>query len=132
MKRGPFIVGAAIVAVGLWLRAPMLRDEITASMIDRSTIRVEVLNGSGVSRAGLGLAEALRDHGFDVVDIRNADHPGYPGTLVLDRGTDPRFADEVARHLGVEDVIREPDSTLVLEVTVILGMDQAEHYGVRR
>lgn len=131
MKRGPFLVGAAIVAVGLWWRAPTIRHEIGASMIDRSKIRVEVLNGSGVSHAGLGLAESLRDHGFDVVDIRNADHPGYPHTIVLDRATDPRFADEIARHLGVEEVVREPDSTLVLEVTVILGMDQAEHYGER-
>jgi len=131
VKRGPFLVGAVIVAIGIWIRVAEMRSELGATMIDRSRIRVEVLNGSGVSRAGLGLAEALRDHGFDVVEIRNADHPGYVETLVVDRAADPRYASEVARHLGVEDVRHEPDPALVLEVTVILGQDQALHYGAK-
>ena len=91
--------------------------------------RVEVLNGSGVRKAGLGLAEHLREKGFDVVDIRNADRADYGDTMVLDRVGHPEYADAVARELGVSSSFRQRNGDLLLEVTVILGRDLASHYG---
>jgi hypothetical protein len=91
-------------------------------------IRVEVLNGSGVFRAGQHAAEQLRERGFDVVDIRNADRSDYQETLVLDRVGVPRFAKSVAKGLGVGSTTQQKNEDLLLEVTVILGRDVALEY----
>jgi hypothetical protein len=89
---------------------------------------VEVLNGSGVNRAGQGLAEHLRAEGFDVVDIRNADRSDYDETVVVDRAGVRRFAQSVAREIDAGDPVVDRSEDLLLEVTVILGRDRAERY----
>jgi hypothetical protein len=127
VKTKAFLVGGAVVAAGMLIRGPIgvggapKRD-------DGRPIRVEVLNGSGVNRAGQGLAEHLRAKGFDVVDIRNADRSDYEETVVLDRAGKPRFAASVARELGAGDPVGEPSGDLMLEVTVILGRDRAKEF----
>jgi hypothetical protein len=88
-------------------------------------VRVEVLNGSGVFRAGQRAAERLREGGFDVVDIRNADRSDYQETLVLDRVGVTRHARSVARRLGAKSTTQQRNEDLLLEVTVILGRDVA-------
>ncbi|MFN8177333.1 MAG: LytR C-terminal domain-containing protein [bacterium] len=131
------VVGALVAAcaVGLWRagtvgpRAPKLANG--------RAVRVEVLNGTKVPRAGLAVAERLREKGFDVVDIRTADDTRqknvvYDRTIVLDRVGEPRWADAVARCLGVQEPVRQRNDTLLLEVTVILGRDLAERYGGKR
>jgi hypothetical protein len=131
------LVGALLIAAGsaVWLgglagpRAPKLPGG--------RLIRVEVLNGTNVPRAGLNVAERLRDRGFDVVDIRTADDTRkdgtiYEHTLVLDRVGQPRWADAVAKSLGVDETVRQRDDDLLLEVTVILGRDLAERHGGKR
>ena len=87
-----------------------------------------MLNGSGVFRAGQRAAEQLRDRGFDVVDIRNADRSDYQETLVLDRVGVPRYARSVAQKLGVKSTTQQKNEDLLLEVTVILGKDLAPEY----
>ncbi|MEZ5065596.1 MAG: LytR C-terminal domain-containing protein [bacterium] len=122
-----FAAGAIVVVAGLLLRGPIRAKP--ASIEGGKPFRVEVLNGSGVRRAGQGLAEALRARGFDVVDIRNADRMDYAETLVLDRVGEPKYADAVARELGVQSSYRQRNEDLLLEVTVILGRDLASRYG---
>jgi hypothetical protein len=88
-------------------------------------IRVEVLNGSNVDRAGLQVAEDLRGLGFDVVDVRNADRRDYEETIVLDRVGVPEYAFAVSRALHAKDAVLQRNDDLLLEVTVILGRDVA-------
>ena len=130
MNLKAFAVGASVVVVGLLLRGPVQLDpKEREPAVEPAPIRVEVLNGSGVNRAGQRLAERLRELGFDVVDIRNADRPDYPETLVLDRVGNPAYARSVADALGVAETTGEPAPELLLEVTVILGRDQAPRFG---
>ncbi len=89
------------------------------------TIRVEVLNGSNVDRAGLEVAEDLRGLGFDVVDVRNADRRDYEETIVLDRVGVSEYASAVSRALRTKDPVLQRNDDLLLEVTVILGRDLA-------
>lgn len=86
-------------------------------------VRVEVLNGAG--RAGLAreATERLRDRGLDVVYFGNAREFGRDSSLVLDRVGREENARAVAEALGITAVRSEPDSTLLLDVTVILGRD---------
>ncbi len=88
-------------------------------------VRVEVLNGSNVDRAGLQVAEDLRGLGFDVVDVRNADRRDYEETIVLDRVGVPEYANFVSRALRAKEPVLQRDDGLMLEVTVILGRDLA-------
>ena len=126
-----FLVGALVVLAGTVLRGA-LDGPRAPKMPGGQPIRVEVLNGSNVSRAGIRLAEKLRDAGFDVVDVRNAERSDYEETLVLDRVGEKRWADAVAKRLGAAEPRRQRNDDLLLEVTVILGTDLADKYGGKR
>lgn len=85
--------------------------------------RVEVLNAAG--RAGLArmATRRLRESGFDVVYFGNAGEFGRDSSVVIDRVGDVEAAVMVAAALGIQTVRSEPDSSLLLEVTVRLGKD---------
>jgi hypothetical protein len=131
MRWRAFLVGAAVVVVGLLARGPSRFLRGVPRHGDGETIRVEVLNGSGVYKAGLGLAMELRRQGFDVVTIGNADHSGYAETLVLDRVGMPEHADSVVRRLGFGRALQQRNEELLVDVTVILGKDRGDQYGGR-
>jgi len=127
MRWKPFLAGAVFVTAGFLVRGPVQRARLP-ELPGGKPIRIEVLNGSGVAKAGLGLAEELRDAGFDVVSIGNADRSDYEETLVLDRVGELEYAEAVAAKLGVEPAFRQKNEDLLLEVTVILGRDRAARY----
>jgi hypothetical protein len=90
-------------------------------------IRVEVLNGSGRNRVARKVAAVLREKGFDVVNIDNAESSDFAKTVVVDRVSgDMRYAGLLARVIGCDDVVAQPDPSLFLEVTVIVGRDWAK------
>lgn len=85
--------------------------------------RVEVLNGAGEPGAARQAAEVLRAAGFDVVYFGNASEFDNRRTRVIDRVGDRVKADSVAGWLRVERLEADPDPTLHLDATVILGTD---------
>lgn len=89
----------------------------------RGRIRVEVRNGSGIPGAAGRMTAFLRDAGFDVVDFGNADGFDEERTTVIDRIGDPAPAREVAAVLRGVPIRTEPDSSLYLDVTVMVGTD---------
>jgi hypothetical protein len=88
-------------------------------------IRVQVLNGSRAGGIGAKVASALREGGFHVVEIGNADRADYFATLVVARTPDPGPARAVARYLGGLPVVLEARDTDEAEVTVVLGSDRS-------
>jgi hypothetical protein len=131
-------IGLAALAVGvlglsaLWGRGSkhiaetpdVVTPETATSTRPPSGIRVEVLNGSGQEGVGGKVAAVLRDAGFQVVSVRNADRFDYPRTLVAARGTDVGRAQAVARKLDGSQVIRQR-APVDWDVTVVIGRDQA-------
>ena len=89
----------------------------------KQQIRIELLNGSG--RAGLAgeLASYLRDGGFDVLEVANADRTDYRGTLVVNRTEATEPGKIVAEYLGTRHVIQQISSQEMIDVTVIVGRD---------
>ena len=85
--------------------------------------RVEVLNGAGEPGAAKRAADVLRAAGFDVVYFGNASDFDNPQTRVIDREGGGLGADSVAGWLRVERLERDPDPTLHLDATIILGDD---------
>jgi len=88
-------------------------------------VRVQVLNGSGEGGVAGKLASSLREGGFHVVEVRNADREDYYATLVVARREDPRGALAVARYLGGPPVIRQAWGSDQADVTVVLGSDRS-------
>ncbi len=125
------MVGVAVVLALMiggwywWARAYRGPDGSVATPPDltastRGRVRVEVLNATrirGLARRGTFL---LRDRGFDVVSIGTSAQQN-DSTLVLDRTGHPDWAARVARALGGARVESRPDSTLYVDVTVLLG-----------
>jgi hypothetical protein len=86
-------------------------------------VRVEVLNAGGVSGQARAATDRLREIGFDVVSFGNAGTFDREITAVVDRVGRPELAQAVARVLGVEAIVSDPDPNLFVDVTVLLGMD---------
>lgn len=86
--------------------------------------RVQVLNASRVPGAARAATGILRESGFDVVETGNLALPEpADSSSVIDRTGDAAVARAVAARLGIARVLTEPDSSLFVEATVILGKD---------
>lgn len=92
-------------------------------------VQVQISNGTVVEGLAGRMREHLRAQGFDVLDVGNARTRDVPQTVVLDRVGNRPLALRVARALGLpEDRVREELSTsLLLDVTVLIGSDYATH-----
>jgi hypothetical protein len=91
----------------------------------RPVVSVQVLNGSGVSGIAARVASHLRDGGFRVVEVANADRQDYFATLVVARRADVGGAATVARYLGGLPLIRQAWSSELADVTVVIGDDRS-------
>lgn len=89
---------------------------------------VEVLNGNGVAGVAGSFTDYLREQGFDVQRTDNAPNFSYATTQVIARSDERGKALAVAHALQIDtsDVIINPDPSLQLDVTVILGKDYKE------
>lgn len=100
-------------------------DSITSArpVVDRSRIRVDVRNGSGLEGAAIRMTEFIREQGFDVVDFGNADRFDHARTFVIDRSGTPGAAREVATALQGVPIGTAADTSRYLDVTVVVGRD---------
>lgn len=96
---------------------------VTGPASGRERVRVEVLNGAGIPGLARAATHELRREGFDVVQYGNARGASRDRSEVLDRGVAEGAAEAVAKALGIDRVRPDPDTTLYLDVTVILGSD---------
>jgi len=119
--------GALVVAlIGSWAWARFRPDPLERPHTSAQTvIRVQVLNGSGESGIALRAASYLRDGGFQVVEVRNADRSDYFETLVVARRADLTPARQVASYLGSPPVIRQAWESDLADVTLVLGSDRS-------
>jgi hypothetical protein len=88
-------------------------------------VKVEVLNGCGIDGMARTVGNRLRETGFDVMTLDNADRFDYPESIVIDRLGAPEDADRVAEALGISNRIQQivPDPFRIESVTVIIGRD---------
>ncbi|HYM80625.1 MAG TPA: LytR C-terminal domain-containing protein [Candidatus Limnocylindria bacterium] len=121
------ILALSVAALGLsWAYATFWpKREAPVAGPARRVIRVQVLNGSGEIGIGARVAAYLREGGFHVVQVDNADRSDYFATLVVARRGEPDGATAVARYLGSPPVIRQAWGSDVADVTVVLGSDRS-------
>lgn len=87
--------------------------------------KVEVLNGSGVTGAGRRVADFLRERGYEVTSVGNADTFDYTSSEVITHHPDTTGIDEIARITNSTIVKHEQDSASRADVTIIVGRDSA-------
>lgn len=113
-------------AVQQWVKAPGGRPALAGPPTPEAggdRVLVEVRNGGGRRGMAHQATDLLRDRGFDVVFYGNAEPFDRKTSVVLDRAGRPERARSVADALGIPTVRSEPDSTLYLDVSVVLGQD---------
>ena len=118
------VLVAALGVSLLWTRIAPQADMPVAGVRHR-VIRVQVMNGSGEGGIASRVASYLREGGFQVVDVRNADRSDYFASLVVARRSDLEPAFVVARYLGGPPIIRQAWDTDLADVTVVLGSDRS-------
>lgn len=107
-----------------------------------SSVRVEVLNGSGVPRLAAAVAGDLRGRSLEVYRTGDADSVFLRTTIVERRAADGSSATRVAEFLGVQrqwwvfpvgsrqlpDVAVQIDSARYLDVSVVVGLDHERFF----
>ncbi|MGI6658465.1 MAG: LCP family protein [Dethiobacteraceae bacterium] len=87
----------------------------------REQITVEVLNGCGITGLANQVAQILRQEGFTVTRVTNADNFAYERSQVICRTNDMEPAKEVAVLIPNAQLIKEEVSDAEVLVTVIVG-----------
>jgi hypothetical protein len=116
-------IGLLLLLIAAFAVSATLRVGPKPAGTSKHPIRIELLNGSG--RAGLAgeLASYLRDGGFDVLEVSNADRSDYRNTLVVSRTESPQSGRIVAEYLGTRHLIQQVGTQEMIDVTVIVGRD---------
>ena len=98
---------------------------LKASLHLQEPIRVEVLNGCGISQVAARLTKKSRGLGLDVIHEGNAVSFNFLHTMVIDRGGDPGKARQVASVLGIPHCIQQitEDAYRLADVSIIIGRD---------
>ncbi len=125
------LLGLLIAAVGFAVYSVVKRfsPKKAAPPIDRGSIRIQVLNGSGFDKEGKRAANLLRSFGFDVWEIKDATQLFDKTKLYEHTDKQLRNGREVARALRYRDKVGlELDSLLYLDVTVIVGKDYKKFF----
>lgn len=92
---------------------------------DLLTIRLEILNGAGVTGLASRTAQLYKSYGFRIASVTNAERGDYERTVVLDRRGNPDGAKRVAELIRCEQVYSQIDENRdeTVDVTIILGRD---------
>lgn len=72
----------------------------SSSELDRSNLKLEVLNGSGVAGAATKMSNALKDLGYEVTSSGNADNFEYENTEIQLKSTKKAYLDMLKEDLG--------------------------------
>lgn len=91
--------------------------------------RIEVLNGCGVDNLAYKVSLFLREKGFDVVEISDVKEPNVERTIVIERvDKNMKNAKVLGKIIKCSNITAMIDSTLFLEVTLLLGKDYKKYF----
>ncbi|MBC8086873.1 MAG: LytR C-terminal domain-containing protein [Phycisphaerae bacterium] len=87
-------------------------------------IRVRVVNSTGINGLAKRATSILRDHGFDVVEYGSESRKApRASTVVQTRAGQANWGDRIVRVLGKGALEQAADTSHLVDVTVLLGLD---------
>lgn len=118
-----FLLLILIGGISAFTQPPDMKRSRVGIIVPKGDIVVQVINGSGNSRAASILTEYLRSNGIDVRDVRESKQK-YPYSLLLNRKESCYFVDSLRQMLGIgkEKVILQR-SNMPYDATIIIGKD---------
>jgi hypothetical protein len=91
---------------------------------ERERIVIEVLNTTQVDGLARTMTRRIRRTGIDVVHYRSSGER-LDSTLILVRRGDSSFVGRIRAAIGGGRVVMEPDARLLVDASVLLGLDVA-------
>ncbi len=91
---------------------------------DEHILRIEILNVTDDRKALDIFTKMLRKKQFEIIYTQNINDESLEFTGIVDRkDKHMRFAKNVARNLKCNNIFFSPDTTLNIDVTIIIGDD---------
>ena len=87
--------------------------------------KVEVLNGSGMNGAAQRVADTLRQQGYEITAVGDADSSSYDSSQVICHSSNTQYAYQIASIVNSSTVRQEYDPASKADVTVIVGKNCA-------
>ena len=115
-----------IGGINYWIADPHQTARVVQSLLfprSRALPRVEVLNGSGMSGTAERVGDALRQRGYEITAIGNADSFDYASSEVISHRSGVREINQIASILNSSAIKHEFDASAKADVTVIVGRD---------
>ena len=100
------------------------KDELL-NEISEAEMKVEVLNGCGVSGIADKLTEYLRANKVDVVNLGNYRSFEVEHSIIISRNQKIKNARNIAALIGLDEdaIIQQSNADYLLDITFILGKD---------
>jgi len=87
--------------------------------------KVEVLNGSGTIGVAERVADTLRQQGYEITAVGNADSSSYDSSQVICHSSNVQCANRIASIVNSDTIRQEYDPTSKADITVIVGKNCA-------
>lgn len=117
----------SIDGISYWIPDGQQVAEVVRELFFPETViklpSVQVLNGSGMQGAAVRVAEILKQHGYEITTVGNADAFDYVVSEVINHNGTDEGASRIAALLNSRIVRRDQDASAPADVTVIVGKD---------
>lgn len=88
-------------------------------------LKIEILNGSPIPGIANRIAQKLKEHGFNVINIDNADNFDYQKTVLIFYRKDGRLEESIAQIFKDVDIIHMGQPHGEIDMTIIAGKNLA-------
>lgn len=97
-------------------------------IIEKKSLRIEVLNGTDVPKLAQKVTAELRERGFDVVYFGNSSGQ-VSFTCIFDRKyPDLRMGKILGKEIGCPRIYFESDPDDLIDITLLLGKDYKKYF----
>lgn len=101
-----------------------VRQRINSLLYSQNSgIKVEVLNGNGISGVAHRIAKELELQGFEIVNIGNADNFNYEKTKIVVYSKKVNLDNEFKRLFKDFEIVKDYQTNTDLDLVIILGRD---------
>ncbi len=105
-----------------WLYSGGPFDKIFGKREEKTEVLVQVLNGTGVTGMGEKAASRIRELGYDVISIGNADRSDYAESVLISFTDEYSDIEKVVEQFNIKHVYMKENEG-VYDVQIIIGKD---------